>query len=115
MSKCFVPGCKTGYKSCKDKCSLFKPPSEPDELEKWRKAVPRADRIRSHKDRVCELHFAPEWVSRSYSVVVGEIICGEVYSLNQLSTLLNSVILEAVPALLDKLSCYVQGSLVEYL
>ena len=37
------------------------------------------------------------------------------YSPTQLSTLLNAVILEAVPALLDQHGCYNQDSLVQYL
>ena len=70
-----MPGCKTGYKSCKEKRSLFRAPKDPVELEKWRKAIQRADRILSCKDCVCELHFAPEWVSRSYEVVVRHEVC----------------------------------------
>ena len=47
--------------------------------------------------------------------VVSTSIGDAAYSPTQLSTLLNAVILEAVPALLDQHGCYNQNSLVQYL
>ena len=47
--------------------------------------------------------------------VVSTSIGDAAYSPTQLSTLLNAVILEAVPALLDQHGCYNQDSLVQYL
>ena len=47
--------------------------------------------------------------------VTSSALTDEAYSPTQLSTLLSSVILEAVPALLDQHGCYNQASLVEYL
>ena len=72
---CFVPGCKSGYRSCKYTCSLFRAPSDQNELQKWRKAIARDDRLLTHKDHVCELHFAPECILHSYTVVVGNERC----------------------------------------
>ena len=47
--------------------------------------------------------------------VTSSALTDEAYSPTQLSTLLSSVILEAVPALLDQHGCYNQASLVEYM
>ena len=33
----------------------------------------------AHEDPVCELHYAPQWVSRSYNVVVGNEVCNAAY------------------------------------
>lgn len=38
MGKCFVPFCKTRYKSCKEKYSLFTPPHDPSRVEAWKRA-----------------------------------------------------------------------------
>lgn len=56
-SKCFVPNCKTGYKTCRDKFSLFRAPKDKAELELWRKYIPRGDKNISERDVVCEKHF----------------------------------------------------------
>lgn len=79
--KCFVPNCKTGYKSQEregKKISLFKAPSDKELLLKWQKAIPRRDRALSDKDHVCELHFPPdlvlkEWTAKSGSAVIMQI------------------------------------------
>jgi hypothetical protein len=69
--KCFVPGCKSGYDGCSVKVTMFKPPSETLLLEKWRRAIPRADRLLGDKDRVCELHFGPHLIQRTWRFQVG--------------------------------------------
>ncbi|CAN7950618.1 unnamed protein product [Ixodes hexagonus] len=63
---CFVPNCNSGYRSCAETVSVFRVPSDPARLEKWRRAIPRADRILLSSDHVCAKHFPPEMVSRSY-------------------------------------------------
>lgn len=35
-------------------------------LQKWIKAIPRSDRKIGHSDRICELHFPPEKISRQF-------------------------------------------------
>jgi len=75
MSKCFVPGCKTGYASCDVKASLFKPPVDSVELDKWRRAIPRADRTLSNKDRVCALHFSPDCLQYAYAGNTQSDVC----------------------------------------
>lgn len=66
MGKCFAPFCKTGYKSCAEKLSLFKPPNDDARLEAWR-AMPRKDRALQRTDRVCEKHFAPHFILKAWS------------------------------------------------
>jgi THAP domain len=74
-NKCFVPGCVSGYKTCKVKASMFTPPTDPDLLIKWQRAIPRSDRVLTMKDRVCELHFDSKLIERKYScVIAGKIV-----------------------------------------
>ncbi|XP_060859473.1 uncharacterized protein LOC132936738 [Metopolophium dirhodum] len=64
--KCFVPGCNSGlpkqnkiYKQQGVKLpSVFHPIS--NMIDTWNLKIPRADRLLTKKDGVCELHFAPE-------------------------------------------------------
>ncbi|XP_046405738.1 uncharacterized protein LOC124170810 [Ischnura elegans] len=73
LRSCCVPGCSTGYSSSKRKNkllgvkngSLFKAKSE-SQLEKWRKAIPRKDKVLAITDRVRELHFSPNDIIRWY-------------------------------------------------
>ena len=65
MPSCFVPGCKTAYRSCSVKANMFKAPSDPVQLEKWRQAITRSDRTLTSDDYVCRLHFAPECIERT--------------------------------------------------
>nr|XP_054923076.1 uncharacterized protein LOC129382872 [Dermacentor andersoni] len=64
--KCFVPNCKSGYRTCTERVSLFKAPREPERLEKWRRAIPRADRVLQPTDHVCAKHFPNEVISATY-------------------------------------------------
>lgn len=101
-SKCFVPGCKTGYESEKEKRkaegkkypSLFSVPREEDKLEKWRNAVPKSKREMNIGDKVCELHFLPSEITKSYVIRLPDgtdKVCERKYAM------LNS---DAVPSLL---------------
>jgi hypothetical protein len=74
-SKCYVPGCCTGYKSndSSAKVSTFGPPASM--LEAWSRAIPRADRPITNRDRVCELHFAPHFIIRNFEMLVdGKVV-----------------------------------------
>lgn len=62
-----MPHCKTGYKTCKDKFSVFSAPKDDDLLEKWRRAIPRKDRVLQPVDHVCERHFEPELVCKEWT------------------------------------------------
>lgn len=59
---CFVPGCKTGYKTQlpTEKISTFKAPRDILERGKWAKSIPRGDRVLQENDCVCEKHFHSE-------------------------------------------------------
>lgn len=49
---CFVPGCKTGYKTQlpTEKISTFKAPRDILERGKWAKSIPRGDRVLQEND-----------------------------------------------------------------
>lgn len=64
---CFVPRCRTGYKSCHEKFSLFSAPKDEQRLNLWRRAIPRKDRLLQASDYVCERHFEPELVSKTWT------------------------------------------------
>lgn len=73
-SHCFVPGCKSGYKrkvksETEVKCSFFSPSAK--NLLLWSKAIRRADKEFSLKDRVCELHFLSDHIIREDKFTVG--------------------------------------------
>lgn len=67
--KCFVPRCKSGYDSCKEKVSLFSVPKTEDRLEVWRRAIGRKDRVLQATDCVCEKHFEAKFVSKYWEAV----------------------------------------------
>ncbi|XP_035216223.1 uncharacterized protein LOC118189672 [Stegodyphus dumicola] len=77
---CFVPGCNTGYTSVRQKNkslgiknpSIFRAPKDPVLLNKWRHAIPRAYRILSEKDVVCEHHFAESDVKQFYETKLSD-------------------------------------------
>ncbi|KAH6934239.1 hypothetical protein HPB50_022120 [Hyalomma asiaticum] len=64
--KCFVRNCDSVYGTCAERVSLFKAPHEPERLEKWRRAIPRADRVLQPTDHVCAKHFPDEVISTAY-------------------------------------------------
>ncbi|KAH7964982.1 hypothetical protein HPB49_002727 [Dermacentor silvarum] len=72
--KCFVPGCHSGYASCKEPVSLFSAPKEEARLEAWRKAIPRSDRVLRSTDHVCEKHFDSCYVSKTWSAEHGGVV-----------------------------------------
>lgn len=73
--KCFVPHCKSGYRSCAEEISLFKAPSDPDRLALWDRAIARPGRRLGPRDNVCAKHFPPHFVSRAYySELGGEVV-----------------------------------------
>ncbi|CAN8018589.1 unnamed protein product [Ixodes persulcatus] len=74
--KCFVPNCNSGYKSCKEKVTLFSAPSDPERLAQWARAIPRKDRRLMSKDTVCAKHFPEDMVLRTkyYGELGGEVL-----------------------------------------
>ncbi|KAH8027515.1 hypothetical protein HPB51_007065 [Rhipicephalus microplus] len=74
--KCFAPRCKTGYKSCTEKLSLFSALREDERLRVWRNAIPRKNRILQSTDHLCERHFEPHLVSKTWEAVYnGNVLC----------------------------------------
>jgi hypothetical protein len=57
MPVCFVPGCKSGLKSCIEKRRFFFAPKEAILRVKWDSVISRSDTVLTDKSKVCELHF----------------------------------------------------------
>ena len=62
--KCIVPGCKTGYLSCKVKLSTFTVPKNDELREKWQEAL-KLKKPLKEKNVVCEKHFRANDIIRS--------------------------------------------------
>lgn len=72
---CFVPGCKSGYRSCKEARSIFRAPLEPERLEAWSRNIRRSDRVLDQGCVVCDRHFDPRFIERTYRTKInGEIV-----------------------------------------
>ncbi|KAG0411805.1 hypothetical protein HPB47_011061 [Ixodes persulcatus] len=74
--KCFAPNCNSGYRSCKEKVSVFEAPSDPERLSLWDRAIPRSDWQLTPKDYLCEKHFADGVIEtrRYYAELGGEVL-----------------------------------------
>ncbi|KAH8032040.1 hypothetical protein HPB51_022788 [Rhipicephalus microplus] len=72
---CYVPGCKSGYKSCKESRSLFRAPIEPARLAAWSRKIRRKDRPLSHESVICDRHFDERFIERTFRMKInGEIV-----------------------------------------
>lgn len=69
-STCFVPGCNSGYRSCKTKFSLFRAPKEPERLQQWARNIKRGDKTLDDACVVCERHFEPSFIERTFKIVI---------------------------------------------
>ena len=98
-SKCFVPGCTSGYKSCTTKFSLFKPPKSPSKLDAWSRAIPRADKALTENCKVCEIHFESQFIDRAFTTVVH----GQIISIDRIRPRLAD---DAVPTIFPNLPKY---------
>ena len=58
--KCCVTGCSSNYDSVKKKTKVFRLPSDPEERQRWMKAIPRDNIPDKHDTVVCEKHFPPD-------------------------------------------------------
>ncbi|XP_077559688.1 uncharacterized protein LOC144174729 [Haemaphysalis longicornis] len=67
---CFVPGCKSGYKSCKEKYSIFRTPKDKEKLQQWARNLKRADKDLDDASVMCERHFEPCFIERSFKTVI---------------------------------------------
>ena len=68
-SKCFVPCCKSGYKSRKEKHSLFSAPKDETRRNNWEKAIRRKDV--EAKDKICDGHFEESQIIKGSVVLIG--------------------------------------------
>lgn len=57
---CAVPKCKTGYKSVKEKFSVFTVPKNIEQFKKWQAAIPGVHLKQSQC--VCEKHFEEKYI-----------------------------------------------------
>lgn len=72
---CFVQGCKSGYKSCKETHSLFRAPVEPERLAAWSRNIRRRDRPLTHDCVICDRHFDERFIERTFRIKIkGEIV-----------------------------------------
>ncbi|KAH9367706.1 hypothetical protein HPB48_011362 [Haemaphysalis longicornis] len=66
---CCVPGCISGYRSRKEKGSLFLPPKQPRKRDRWKGAIHRQEMdafsFESKAVRECEKHFDPTDIIRA--------------------------------------------------
>uniref|UniRef100_A0A224Z0E4 Protein containing THAP domain n=1 Tax=Rhipicephalus zambeziensis TaxID=60191 RepID=A0A224Z0E4_9ACAR len=69
-STCFVPGCNSGYRSCKTKFSLFRAPKEPERLQQWARNIKRGGKTLDDACVVCERHFEPSFIERTFKIVI---------------------------------------------
>ncbi|XP_077544710.1 uncharacterized protein LOC144157857 [Haemaphysalis longicornis] len=67
MPTCCVPGCTSGYRGNKTPRHFFSPPSDPGLRAAWDRAIPRLDRSLSTKSRVCDVHFYPDDIAKTYT------------------------------------------------
>ncbi|KAH8010042.1 hypothetical protein HPB51_024392 [Rhipicephalus microplus] len=69
-STCFLPGCNSGYRSCKTKFSLFRGPKEPERLQQWTRNIKRDDKRLDDACVFCERHFEPSFIERTFKIVI---------------------------------------------
>ncbi|KAM7301545.1 uncharacterized protein ISCGN_017064 [Ixodes scapularis] len=68
---CYVPGCKSGYKSCTVKASLFRPPKDAFRRVQWAQNIKRADKDLTSDCAVCERHFEEHFIDRTFRHIIG--------------------------------------------
>ncbi|KAH9360199.1 hypothetical protein HPB48_012090 [Haemaphysalis longicornis] len=71
---CFVPLCRSGYRSNKEKVSLFTAPADPARLAEWESRIKRAERRLTPNAVVCEKHFEKECTERSFQITMNGVV-----------------------------------------
>ncbi|KAM7301076.1 uncharacterized protein ISCGN_016638 [Ixodes scapularis] len=97
---CFVPGCTTGYRSAKEKQTLFAVPKDPVLFSQWDRNIPRGDTHLQENSAVCALHFDEWCIERYFSEVR---VDGDVVRIARTIPLLAS---HAVPTVFPNLPKY---------
>ena len=59
VRKCYVTSCKSNYLSKKEKVTMYRLPSDPEERQRWIKAIPRDIIPDSPNTVVCVKYFPP--------------------------------------------------------
>lgn len=59
---CAIPKCKTGYRTVKEKCSVFKVPKNIEHFKKWQAAIPGL----KQSQYVCEKHFKKKYTFKNW-------------------------------------------------
>ncbi|KAH9377587.1 hypothetical protein HPB48_011237 [Haemaphysalis longicornis] len=73
--KCFAPRCKTAYKSCTKKLSLFSV-LKGERLRVWRNATPCKDSVLQSAEHHCKLCSEPHLVNNTWEAVYnGNVLC----------------------------------------
>ncbi|KAH8041025.1 hypothetical protein HPB51_013685 [Rhipicephalus microplus] len=67
---CFVPLCKGGYKSFKEKVSLFRALADPVRLQEWARNIKRGDKVLDETCVVCSRHFDDRYIQRTFKHVI---------------------------------------------
>ncbi|XP_069679975.1 uncharacterized protein [Periplaneta americana] len=70
MPCCFVPGCKSSYRSCKEVRRFFFPPKDKAVFQKWCKAIPRKDRKLHARSYVCDIHFFEDLIVKADKFII---------------------------------------------
>lgn len=98
-----MTGCSSGYRSNKEKASLFCFPSSAELREKWKRAIPRLEaggfNFESKNVRVCENHFDASDVVRTDEHIVNRVVVSLQRERPRLRT-------DAVPRIFDGLPAY---------
>ncbi|KAH8040756.1 hypothetical protein HPB51_012926 [Rhipicephalus microplus] len=67
---CYVPLCKGGYKSFKEKVSLFRAPADPVRRQEWARNIKRGDKVLDETCVVCSRHFDDRYIQRTFKHVI---------------------------------------------
>ncbi|KAH9365951.1 hypothetical protein HPB48_000704 [Haemaphysalis longicornis] len=70
---CFVPLCKSGYRSNKDRVSMFTAPSDATRLAERERSINRKGRRLTTGAVVCERHFEKSCIERTFSIIVNGV------------------------------------------
>lgn len=73
-SCCFVPYCRSGYRSNLQRASLFRAPRDPERLAEWEESIARPDKKLTSSAVVCERHFEESDIERTFKIVVNGVV-----------------------------------------
>ncbi|CAN7946337.1 unnamed protein product, partial [Ixodes pacificus] len=83
---------------------FFSPPSDRRLLDRWTKAIPRADKVLSKTCRVCDIHFLPSEIVKTYKHVIN----GKIVEIERGNWALKS---DAVPTRFPNLPSYLSSTI----